>query len=58
MEHTFECGTSDGYGFVDYYFDIDNPEFVNDVANIEVIQCYTLRKLNSRNQGYLPTFSV
>ena len=32
--------------------------FVNDITNIISIQCYTIRKLNSRNQGYLPTFSV
>jgi hypothetical protein len=58
MEHTFECGPSGFFGFVDYYYDIDNPFYINDITNIAVIQCLTLRKLNSRNQDYLPTFSV
>jgi hypothetical protein len=58
MEHTFECGSSGGFGFVDYHYDIDNPYFVTDITNITSIQCYTESKLNSRNQGYLPTFSV
>jgi hypothetical protein len=58
MEHTFECGSSGGFGFVDYYYDIDNPYSVYDITDINIIQCYTIRKLTSRNQGYLPTFSV
>jgi hypothetical protein len=58
MEHTFECGPSSYFGFVNYQYNVDNPFFVNTIMNISSIQCYTLRKLISRNQGYLPTFSV
>ncbi len=58
MVHTFECGTSGGFGFVDYKYDIDNPYVVYDITDISSIKCYTIRKLNSRNQAYLPTFRV
>jgi hypothetical protein len=58
MEHTFECGLSGGFGFVDYGFNIDNPYVVYNLTNISSIQCYTIRKLTSRNQGYQPTFSL
>jgi hypothetical protein len=57
MEHTFECGPS-GFGFVYYHYDINNFFNVHDFTYITSIQCYTIGKLTSRNQGYLQTFSV
>jgi hypothetical protein len=60
MVHTFECGPS-GYGFLyedyDYFADEFSEQYLYEF-DFSFIQCYTIRKLNSRNQGYLPTFSV
>ncbi len=55
-----ECGSS-GFGLVYENYDGFADEFsekYDNFVDVTNIQCYTIRKLNSRNQGYIPTFSV
>jgi hypothetical protein len=51
VDHTFECGPTGYFGFSFENYDKYSDKFSDDyiaVLNITSIQCYTLRKLNSR----------